>query len=78
MNLTQGEIGALEVIEHQRFTPLGWLYRSVYENLRSRGLAKSDGFSGFVITDYGRSRLGAARHNVGNEDTTPDEEGKER
>jgi len=51
----------LKCIEHEPFTPIGWLYTSVYDGLTERGLAVRTGGS-YFLSPLGRQELARLRH----------------
>lgn len=52
----------LEMVEAFPFDPIGALYSSIYAELEQRGLVKSNGFSGYLISEEGQRQLNDFRH----------------
>lgn len=58
--ITAIDVPYLEAVETEGFYPLGWLYGSVYESLRERGLVRLSDV-GFVLTSAGKESLAEFR-----------------
>lgn len=59
--MREADLVYLKAIEHTPFTPLGWLYTSVYDDLTDRGLAVRTGGS-YLISKAGREGLDRIRY----------------
>ena len=51
------DVPYLESVEHWSFAPVGWLYASIFEALRERGLVNYTVSGGFIISDSGAQQL---------------------
>lgn len=56
MTVTPADINYLKVLENGPFSPLGWLYESIYSDLEARQLVLRT-IEGFQLSDTGRKVL---------------------
>lgn len=47
----------LRTVKDQSFSSIGWLYFHIYEDLRMRGLVRTDGAGGYLISPDGARAL---------------------
>lgn len=59
--ISSSDFTYLEVVEHQSFDPMGFLYRSIYADLRARGLVKMQSYGAFIISEAGKQALAEYR-----------------
>lgn len=59
--LTSTDVSHLEIVETHSFQPIGWLWKSVYEQLRMRGLVEYTRQGGFILSDDGARALARFR-----------------
>jgi hypothetical protein len=52
----------LECVEQASFSPIGWLYRGVFDALLERGLVTMTVSGGYIISDYGAAELAQWRN----------------
>lgn len=55
--IKSSDVPYLEAVEHKSFVPVGWLYASILEGLRERGLVAHTLGGGFIISDSGAKQL---------------------
>jgi hypothetical protein len=65
MTLSGSDVGYLEVVEKTSFEPVGWLYRSIYDDLAERGLVSRTRHGGFILSDDGARALVEHRKSEG-------------
>lgn len=55
--ISPSDAGHLRAVKDQSFSPIGWLYLLIYEDLRERGLVHTDGAGGYLISPDGARAL---------------------